>query len=311
MEKIRSSGAWTQACCPFHSEANPSFKAKAGGEGYFCFSCGKGGKLRWLLVDLGLADRPDDDGDVLDERVRRAMWRAQEAAREAAKKLDVWPEECLKPFRMIEKSRKSAEAFAYLAARGIERPTIYRWGIGYDPWANRIVFPLRSRAGELAGISGRAIYPDAYVKYAHYCFDLETNTPEQYVKDRKVGTYLESKKSLLVYGGHLAQGPAKELIVVEGHLDAVMLDQIGFWSVAIMGSSVSLRQESELEALVGSGKRLVVLMDGDDAGRRGAEKFAGLAKRIPVFLAECQEGLDPATMDARQVTQAIDDSRLQ
>ena len=41
---LKKSGAEFEACCPFHSEATPSFKVSPSKQFYQCFGCGAHGR---------------------------------------------------------------------------------------------------------------------------------------------------------------------------------------------------------------------------------------------------------------------------
>lgn len=89
---------------------------------------------------------------------------------------------------------------------------------------------------------------------------------------------------------HLARG----VVVVEGPFDAMRVWQAGCRPVAaLLGTELSSAQR----ALLATAPRVVVMLDGDDAGRQGARKLlAALAPR-PVLVVRLPEGRDPADLD--------------
>jgi len=118
------------------------------------------------------------------------------------------------------------------------------------------VFPITDRRGRPIAFGGRAM-GDAQPKYL--------NTPETPV----------FRKGEVLYG--LAQARdaawrAKEVIVVEGYMDAIALSQAGFaHTVASLGTAFGEDQLSALWRLV---DEPVLCFDGDEAGQRAARRAA-------------------------------------
>jgi DNA primase len=100
------------------------------------------------------------------------------------------------------------------------------------------------------------------------------NTPVGWVVRREQGfpKYLypqNFKKSRVLFGGNLVQ-PSELLCVVEGPLDAMWLNQLGYNAVAILGMSISKKQVELVQELpVGE---VVLCLDNDEAGQIGKEK---------------------------------------
>ena len=100
--------------------------------------------------------------------------------------------------------------------------------------------------------------------------------------------------------------PDKEVILVEGSLDAVWLHQQGFRNVlAILGSKISAEQISLLHTL--GVKKINMFFDNDKAGFDGKQKLYKQCKRdficYDVFY---REGInDPAQLDSNEVMEMI------
>ena len=59
----------------------------------------------------------------------------------------------------------------------------------------------------------------------------------------------------------------KELVVVEGFFDAFHIHQVSFGNVvALMGSQLYPAQQSQIEAALGPGGKITLIMDMDEAG---------------------------------------------
>lgn len=125
----------------------------------------------------------------------------------------------------------------------------------FDRFRDRVMFPIRNRAGQVAGFGGRLIVGAEGPKYL--------NSPEG----------VTFKKRELLYGLYEAQGAiqaARLAVVVEGYLDVVSVAQVGFLPVVgTLGTACSSEQIAELLTLT---RRIVFCFDGDAAGRRAAAR---------------------------------------
>jgi DNA primase len=127
-------------------------------------------------------------------------------------------------------------------------------GRHFDRFRGRVMFPIRDRAGTIAGFGGR-ILDGMLPKYL--------NSPEG-------PTF---RKRELLYGLYEAE-PAIRVaglaVVVEGYLDVVALAQSGFdASVGTLGTACTVEQLALMLAVT---PNIVFCFDGDAAGRRAAAK---------------------------------------
>lgn len=125
----------------------------------------------------------------------------------------------------------------------------------YDRFRGRVMFPIRNRAGDVAGFGGRVIAQEDDPKYL--------NSPEG-------ATF---RKGELLYGLYEAQHAIQVdglAVLVEGYLDVVSVAQSGFAPVVgMLGTTCSRHQITELLTLA---PRLVFCFDGDKAGQHAAER---------------------------------------
>jgi len=142
----------------------------------------------------------------------------------------------------------------YGLSRGLSRETLEHFGAGYclskGTFAGRFIIPLHNAGGELIGYAGRSL-------------DDSTEPRYQFPSNEK-GFY----KSHLLFNLHrIASDPSARsspVVVVEGFFDCMKIAQVGFPCVGLMGSTLSEMQETLLGE---SFDRLVLLLDGDTAGR--------------------------------------------
>lgn len=145
----------------------------------------------------------------------------------------------------------------YLYERKIAKDTVRNFGIGYCSkgiMRNRIAIPIHDLENNLIAYCGRVI---------------DSSLPKYYFPKG-------FKKSEIVYNlNRIIKSDKKELVIVEGFFDVFRLYQAGIDSVAIMGSSISQNQKQQLESL---DKKLIIMFDGDMAGRKGMEKALDILK---------------------------------
>ena len=146
----------------------------------------------------------------------------------------------------------------YLEERGINRPTASWFGVGYYAGSGflrgRMVFPIHDEHGELVAYAGRRL-DDVEPRYLF---------PPGFGKSRVVFNLHRAMEPAIQQGG--------SAIVVEGFFDCLKVHQAGYDNVvALLGASVSDRQAELLETHFGE---LVLMLDGDEAGRRASRALA-------------------------------------
>ena len=124
----------------------------------------------------------------------------------------------------------------------------------YDYFRNRIMFPIRDSRGRVIGFGGRAM-GDGQPKYL--------NSPQ---------TVLFEKNNVL-YGMDRAREAiklAKQVVIVEGYVDAVIAHQYGTkQTVACIGSAITEKHIQQLKHLT---KQVTLALDPDSAGAAATER---------------------------------------
>ena len=177
---------WVVSHCPFapwdHQSGvdnNPSFGVKVvpGGRSFFhCWSCGAGGGLEDLFLDLYLKAKGSPDLDLYDWKTAQDIVDSEadepidgdgflEAPGLPQTKHTVspWPEHYLDAYKPVT---ASLLARGYLVERGVLEVS-EALDLRFDPSRMRVCFPIRDWEGLLAGLHGRRITdkPPPYYAY--------------------------------------------------------------------------------------------------------------------------------------------------
>ncbi len=294
--KLQRRGREFVGLSPFKQERTPSFTVVPDKGFFHCFSSGEHGDVIGFLMRMeglsfpeaveklaqaaGLEVPRDSPEAAAQARRRRGLLEAVEAAAAFYERQLRLPagrramdylrgrgldDNTITGFRIGYAPGDSAALMQALKRGGFEAETLVEAGLfrqrehEEEPGAslrNRVVFPITDRRGRPIAFGGRTL-GDAQPKYL--------NTPETPV----------FRKGEVLYG--LAQARdaawrAKEVIVVEGYMDAIALSQAGFaHTVASLGTAFG---ENQLRALWRLVDEPVLCFDGDEAGQRAARRAA-------------------------------------
>ena len=284
---LKKAGANYQARCPFHSEKSPSFSVSPTKQFYHCFGCGAHGTaISFLMEHAGYSfieavkELAGQVGlQVPDEGGKRAP--------EEETRRDKLHERMEVAARHYRQALKSAEpAIAYLKKRGVTGETAARFALGfaaddwqplavafadyqdpllveaglvianegkrYDRFRDRVMFPIRNERGKVIAFGGR-VMGAGEPKYL--------NSPETplFHKGRELYGLHEHRRAI--------QGENR-VLVVEGYMDVVMLDQYGVQNaVATLGTAIT---PDHLTRLLRLADEIIFAFDGDNAGRKAA-----------------------------------------
>lgn len=151
--------------------------------------------------------------------------------------------------------QKIDHAHPYLAERGVIVETAQKFGVGFfsgkGSMHDRIVIPIHNPKGDLVAYAGRSIDGSE----PRYTFPAGFH------------------KSMELYDLHRVRDEVS-VVLVEGFFDCMKVMQAGFPCVALMGSTMSDAQE---ELIRQHFAHVVVMLDGDEAGRGAVE---GIADRL-------------------------------
>lgn len=299
-EKIKNRGKEVSASCPVARwthpkgrDTHPSFSVKVVPDGPSvcgCYTCRLSVRmypLLWKLDYYGRSypelfsflakhDRPDLDWeppvaeDDLSARLRRVSnYETIEADR--APRFVEEESQAVVPEDVVEGYRAIPEEIRYWlnTERGLTDATIRTWELGWHPQQKRLVIPIRDSSKTCVAISGRTLSRD-------------TDTPK----------YLHSrfKRNRVLYGEHRIV-PGRVGYLCEGFFHVMYLDQLGYGNaVARMGTALSTEQAQKLVTCF---TELVIIPDGDVAGRTSAAQIAALLQtKMRVRVVDMPDGKD-------------------
>jgi len=183
---------------------------------------------------------------------------------------------------------KSKEALKYLKKRQFGEDSINTFKLGYAPkdshyeWhlSNRLIFPFFDIYGEPIGFAGRT---------------LSDETPK-YRNSKESPIF---QKSRVLFGLFQAQEEQEEIsesnlaFLVEGQFDVLRMVQAGFYNTVGLGGSSFTVDQARL--LCRYTNKVVVILDSNEAGKKGAKKAVNTLQGIGVEVqnVELPEGEDP------------------
>ncbi|HEY3304643.1 MAG TPA: DNA primase [Candidatus Binatia bacterium] len=298
---LKKTGRNHLGLCPFHSEKTPSFTVNEEKGIFHCFGCGAGGSVFHFLMQYDHLSFPEAV-----ERVGKRYGIVVERLQAPGARRDAEQRESL--YRLNERAAayfhgllfgqgEGRRALQYLKSRGVDEPTARRFDLGYAPetgqglaaflkkeglslkdairlgllsdrggerygekFFGRVMFPIADAAGKIVGFGGRV---------------LGQGMPK-YLNSAETPLF---RKGSTVYGLYQARERIREtdrVLVVEGYLDVVALAQFGVAdAVATLGTALT---PDHVRMLGRYTKKIIVLFDGDEAGRKAA------ARSLEIFI---------------------------
>ena len=307
------------ACCPFHHEKTPSFSVDEAGM-YYCFGCHKGGDVISFVQDI---EHTDFMGAVSILAAKAGM-----TVPEFSKKGDSAGISKRKRDRLYNLMREAASFYHkalmsdagkaardYLDGRGITRPTLTSFGLGFAPGSG-LIDRLRemgysndemldagvagtSKSGRLYDVlGGRLIVPIINNLKQVIAFGgrvLEKGEQPKY-RNTKVTVIFDKSKEL--FGQHtikkaMIEGAVDSVIMVEGYMDVISLYQAGIKNcMASMGTALTVQQSRLLKRYA---DKVYISYDGDFAGQKATMRGLDIlyGEGLSVKVVSIPGGKDP------------------
>lgn len=249
--RLIDAGENWKASCPFHHEKTPSFFIHKSEYLCHCFGCGVAGYLD-LLVAKKKGLSVDEVRQLLEIPAIKTGFTKEKneptPSHFPKSWLSVWPREISK----------------YILDRNLELEVLKAAGARYDHNTQRQVFPVFNQQGKLLGATGRTTIKEDPKWFHYWNFD----------KSRQLYRIRTAKRT--------------PLVLVEGVLDCLWLEQNGYHSAAILSAFLSDSQAKEVKE---HSETVILALDRDEAGEKGTLRAVELLKRscilyyasLPVF----------------------------
>lgn len=324
--QLRRQGRQFVGLCPWHDDSRPSLTVNPERQSFRCWVCNLGGDVFTFMMQIDGVTFPEALA-MLAERAGIPLKAAPQQQKSPSApgqpdkrllfRVMAWAEKqyhaCLRELPEGEPGRK------YLAERGITDQSIGQFHLGfcpdqwdwilrraenkgpsasllesvgvlvrsagtgrpYDRLKGRVLFSIRDSQGRPVGLGGRILPENAASSPAKY-----VNSPE---------TPLFSKSRLL-YGLDVARDAIRRsgrVLVMEGYTDCIVAHQCGFHdAVAVLGTALG---EGHLRILKRFADRILLVLDGDEAGQKRANEVLELfvAQQVDLRIVTLPEEADP------------------
>ena len=313
---LKRSGRSYFGLCPFHKEKSPSFSVSPDKQIFHCFGCGAGGNVFHFVSKIeninfiesvqSLADRAgialpslDSGEDTKTQMLKSKVYEINEVAAQ------FYHENLYKPTSKLAQD--------YVKKRKLDNKTLKNFTIGYAGNYNELYKELKRRGyGEEEILASSMVIKNQDGSYVDR-FRKRFMIPIRDVKDRVIafgGRVLDDSKPKyinspenIVYskGRHLfglnvaKRTPMDRLIIVEGYMDAISLQQRGIPNVvASLGTALT---EAQGRLLRRYANKIIIGYDSDGAGQaatmRGLEILQNLGYDVRILQLDDPNVKDP------------------
>lgn len=331
--QLRRQGRGYVGLCPWHDDSRPSFQVNPERQSYKCWVCDLGGDVFSFLMQMENLDFREALEQLAERagielRAATGAPRAEPGSAGDKKTLlaaMAWAEE--RYHRFLLDAEQADPARRYLAERGVSGESIARFRLGYAPpgwdwllkqaprggfspavlervnliaarnsgegwydqFRGRVLFPIRDVRSRPVAIGGRVL-PEIAAAEAKNRPDY---TPAKYVNSSETPIYSKSHQLYALDLARDAIAERDEVVVVEGYTDVIACHQAGVRNVvAACGTAMG---EGHLKLIRRFTDRVVLVLDGDEAGRKRASELLELfiASPIDLRILTLPGGLDP------------------
>lgn len=330
---LKKRGVNYVGCCPFHNEKTGSFTVSPSKGIYKCFGCGKGGNavnfimeheqmsyveaLRYLAARYNI---------TIEEKELSEEEKKEKSERESMLIVTNYAEQYFTA-QLFNSDEGKSVGLEYLHKRGLDDPTIEKFGLGYCPekWDGltraaldkgykkeylvktgltiesekglfdrfraRVIFPIRDIAGKTIAFGGRIMTNDK--KSAKY---LNSPESEIYHKSRTLYGIYFAKKSIVQHN---------RCYLVEGYLDVISFHKKGIENtVASSGTSLTIEQIRLIRRLT---PNVTIIYDGDAAGIKASLRGIDLVleEGLNVRVLLLPDGEDPDSFSQSRTSEEL------
>ncbi len=318
---LKKKGGRYWGCCPFHSEKTPSFTVDESKGLFHCFGCGAGGDVFTFVMkeenvtfpealkilankfNIPIPEREKTPGEIARDKEAKEIYEVNELAAKFFRSCLInttyghtgityltnrgITKEIIDQFGMGMAPPDFNKLHQALEKKGIKETVIVKAGLAnsrgkggiYDKFRGRIMIPIRDARGRVVGFTGRVL--DAAASPAKY---MNTGDTPWFHKGNILFGLDTALKAIRSH---------KQVIVVEGHMDAISLHAAGIdWSVASMGTAFTEKQAEMIKRLA---PEVVFSFDSDAAGKNAAMRAIPIAAAVglKVKIMHVTDGKDP------------------
>ncbi len=288
--------------CPFHSEKTPSCRVYTSDPHFYCFGCGAGGdvvtfikraeNLEYMEAIRFLAEKcgmqvPEDEKNKQQFNFRKRIYEInRETARFFYKNLV---------------SGNDKRGLLYFSSRKLRPETVKKYGLGfapdswdslykhlcslgfsdyeivtsnvcrrsnrnperiYDSFRNRVIFPIIDLRGNIIAFGGRV---------------LDVSLPK-YINSSDTPVFNKSRNLFSL--NFAKNSSSKRLILAEGYMDVIALNQAGFENtVATLGTALTQEQARIMRNYA---DEVVIAYDSDSAGQTATQRAVNLLGNVGI-----------------------------
>lgn len=309
---LRRQGSNFKCLCPFHSERTPSCTVYRDTQSFYCFGCGAGGdvitfikrieNLNYIEAVRFLADRA---GLTVPENNYN-----DKTLKEKSKTFEINRETANFYYKNLL-SGDDKRGLAYFKSRNLLPQTIKKYGLGYAPdsW-NSLRDHLRSlgfKDSEMitAGVCrssqkgcydvfrGRVMFPIIDLRGNVIAFGGRIISGEgaKYINSSDTPVFKKSRNLFSL--NHAKNAASKKLILAEGYMDVITINQAGFENVvATLGTALTPEQARIMSQYA---NEVIIAYDSDIAGQEATQKAINLlnAAGVTTKIIKMESAKDP------------------
>ena len=300
---LKKRGTNYVACCPFHHEKTPSFSVSPSKGIFKCFGCGKAGNVITFIMEYENMTFPDALKLLADRagvKLPEAEYteEMQKSATLMKALADIYKTAAIY-YHSVLRSPQGSEGYTYLKSRQLSDETIVKFGLGYSPKSNSLLYSKLKEAGHKDDVLKQTelfSYTEAYGArdkfWNRVMFPImDINNKVIAFGGRVMGDgmpkYLNSnetkifEKSRNLYAMNIARrSRAGYLLLCEGYMDVIAMHQAGFTqAVASLGTSFTSGQANLIRRYA---ENVILSYDSDGAGVKAALRAIGILKEAGV-----------------------------
>lgn len=263
---LRSQNGEYFGLCPFHNEKTASFSIIPSSSRFYCFGCGASGdvldfaKAYHHLSTPAAIDHLKQYAGITEGNISPVC-----SMLRIARKFQQHPTRAATPHTFLssdimDRYEDIPEKYAVWIKEGISEAQLKRFGVRYDRFSDRLVFPIRTPDGAIFNVSGRTLDPDfkekGLRKYTYFykmgvldtLYGLYENR-DAILKAKEIILF-EGAKSVMLASTYGVQNCAAVLTSHLNPFQTKILIELSVKVVFAFDSDIDPRQDSEIQKLM-------------------------------------------------------------